>query len=221
MLEKNEHLNLTAVRAHDEAYLRHVEDALAVYGLFDFSGKSLIDVGSGGGLPGIPLRLQDPTIRLTLLDATAKKVAFLQSVCEELGLGDVACIAARAEEQARLPGFREAFDVAIARGLAYMPVLCELCLPFVKLGGFFLAMKGAEASQEIEAAQDAQGTMGAMGGIGTLGIMDTLGGKMRHVLPYPLGDRQHTLVVVEKVAHTPPSYPRKWAAITRSKRLHL
>ena len=171
-----------------------------MYGLYPFSGKSLIDVGSGGGLPGLPLRLRDPSIRLTLLDATAKKVAFLRSACDTLGLTDVQCVAARAEELAHKPGYRDAFDVAIARGVAYLPALCELCLPFVKPGGCFLAMKGDDPAEEIGAA---------------LSILPVLGGRLGAVMSYPLGDRKHTLVLVDKVKDTPEGYPRSWGKIKK------
>ena len=201
LLQKNIDLNLTAIRDPEEAYLRHIDDALAVSGLYPLSGKSLIDVGSGGGLPGIPLRLRDPSIRLTLLDATAKKVAFLRSACETLGLPDVQCVAARAEEQSHKPGFRDAYDVAAARGVAYLPALCELCLPFVKIGGCFLAMKGEDPSEEVNAA---------------IRIISALGGRVREILPYALGESiRHTLVVVEKMRGTPEGYPRSWARIKK------
>ena len=201
LLKKNQSLNLTSIRDPDEAALRHIDDALAVYNLFPFSGKSLIDVGSGGGLPGIPLRLHDPSIQLTLLDATAKKVVFLQSVCDTLGLSEVCCIAARAEEQARVPGFRDAFDVSIARGVAYLPILCELCLPFVRPGGHFLAMKGKEPAEEVEEARE---------------IVAALGGRVKEIVEYSLKESiQHTLVVIEKVHSTPKVYPRSWTTIMR------
>ncbi|MDR3207208.1 MAG: 16S rRNA (guanine(527)-N(7))-methyltransferase RsmG [Oscillospiraceae bacterium] len=201
LLERNEVLNLTAVREPGEAGVRHIEDALAVYDLFPMGGMSLIDVGSGGGVPGIPLRLRDPSIRLTLLDATAKKVAFLREACDTLGLADVDCIAARAEEQARLPRFRDSFDGAIARGVARLPVLCELCLPFVRPGGVFLAMKGAEPAQEVADAE---------------GILRRLSGRVKEILSYSLGDEiRHTLVLVEKLGPTPAGYPRSWAKIKR------
>ena len=203
LLAQNETLNLTAIRDPKEAYPRHIGDALAVYGLFPFAGKSLIDVGSGGGLPGIPLRLRDPSIRLTLLDATAKKVAFLRTVCDTLKLHDVQCVAARAEKQAREPGFRDSFDAAVARGVAYLPALCELCLPFVRPGGHFLAMKGEDPTEEVSAAKD---------------ILPALGGRLGDILPYRLGDRRHTLVVMEKVRGTPEGYPRDWGRIRKQQK---
>ena len=199
LLEKNKRLNLTAIRDPEEAAVRHIGDVAAICGLFPFEGKRLIDVGSGGGVPGIPLRLICPSLRVTLLDAAAKKVTFLQSVCDTMGLGDVACIAARAEEQALLPGFRDAYDVAIARGVARLSILSELCLPFVRPGGFFLAMKGEDPRGETEEAAT---------------ILARVGGCLKEVIPYDLGlNIRHTLVVVEKTRTTPPGYPRKWAII--------
>ena len=204
LLDQNKTLNLTAIRDPEEAALRHVGDALAVYGLYPFSGKSLIDVGSGGGIPGIPLRLHDPSIRLTLLDSTAKKVAFLRDACDTLELNDVHCIAARAEELSHEPEFRDSFDVAIARGVAELSVLGELCLPFVRPGGHFLAMKGEDPAEEVAAAGD---------------ILSALGGQVSEILTYPLGDRRHTLVVVGKVRPTPAGYPRPYAKIAKTLRL--
>ncbi len=199
LLAQNETLNLTAIRDPEQAAQRHIGDALAVYDAFPLAGKRIIDVGSGGGLPGIPLRLRDPSIHLTLLEATAKKVAFLQRTCDTLGLTDVRCVAARAEEQALLPGYRDSFDVAIARGVAFLPVLCELCLPFVRPGGHFLAMKGGDADEEMGAARD---------------IVSLLGGRFDRAIPYALGaEIRHTLIVIEKKRATPIGYPRRYAKI--------
>ncbi|MDR0381046.1 MAG: 16S rRNA (guanine(527)-N(7))-methyltransferase RsmG [Oscillospiraceae bacterium] len=199
LLAQNRTLNLTAVRNEEEAVVRHIRDALALSALYPLAGKSVIDIGSGGGLPGIPLKIRDPSIRLTLLDATAKKVDFLRKVCDELGLADVACVAARAEEQARRPGFRDAYDVAVARGVAFLPALCELCLPFVKPGGALLAMKGGDCDDEAAAAAER---------------IEALGGGAAKILRYALTPEiTHALVIVPKRRPTPPAYPRRWAKI--------
>jgi 16S rRNA (guanine527-N7)-methyltransferase len=203
LLAQNQTLNLTAVRDEETAAVRHIRDALALPALYPLAEKSVIDVGSGGGLPGIPLKIQDPSIRLTLLDATAKKVDFLRRVCAELGLADVVCVAARAEEQARRPGFRDTYDVAVARGVAFLPVLCELCLPFVKPGGVFLAMKGGDCDDEAAAAA---------------GRIEALGGGAAEIHRYALTPEiTHTLIVIPKRHPTPHAYPRRWAKMLGEK----
>lgn len=202
LLRANETLNLTAIRDPREAALRHIDDSLALLDVADLRGKSVIDVGSGGGLPGIPLRLREPSIRLTLLDATAKKVSFLREVCKELSLDNVDCVAARAEEQALKPGWRDSFDIAAARGVAYLPVLAELCLPLVKPGGVFLAMKGADCAAEAEAA---------------CAHIGTLGGAGPEIRAYELAPGlTHAVVIVRKIKPTPEGYPRRYAKIVQA-----
>ncbi len=202
LLSKNEILNLTAIRDPGEAALRHVEDALMAYDLFPLANKRVIDVGSGGGIPGIPLRLRDPSIQMTLLDATAKKVAFLREACDTLGLADVVCLSARAEDQSLMPNWRDSFDAAVARGVAFLPILCELCLPFVRPGGHFLAMKGSDVEEELAATGD---------------IVKTLGARLVSATPYTLGEsHRHTLVIFEKTHLTPIGYPRRYAKIKAS-----
>ncbi len=198
LLAENERQNLTAIVSPDEAYARHIEDSLFVSTAYSLSDKRVIDVGSGGGLPGLPLRLQDPSIRLTLLDATEKKVAFLRRACEDLSLLDVACAAGRAEELGHDIRYRECFDVALSRGVAYLPLLCELCLPFVAPGGVFLAMKQGDCAEEVEASRHA---------------ISVLGGQLGGVSRYEVLDRTHALVRIDKVSATPAAYPRRFSKI--------
>ncbi|MBE6930240.1 MAG: 16S rRNA (guanine(527)-N(7))-methyltransferase RsmG [Ruminococcaceae bacterium] len=199
MLAKNEVMNLTAIRDPEEAVKLHLLDALSLLTDFDFKGKSVIDVGCGAGLPGMPLRIAEPSVNLTLLDATGKKIAFLQECCDAMGLSNVTCLHARAEET----GMRECFDVAVSRAVAQLNVLSELCLPFVKIGGWFCAMKAVASQEEVDTAMSA---------------IKKLGGRLdRQVdVKIPGTDVVHRLVWIEKIAPTPAAYPRRYAKIKAS-----
>ena len=170
-----------------------VEDSLVL--LPHLEGvETLIDVGSGGGLPGLALKIARPDLRLTLLEANRRKAAFLVHACARLGLTGVSVVAARAEDAGRDPELRERFDVATARALAAMPILAELCLPFVRVGGRLLAMK-AGAAEEAEAARSAIGR---------------LGGRLEAVVDSPSAARSlGQVVVVAKVEPTPAEFPRR------------
>lgn len=192
LLEVNETMNLTAVRDYDEAWVRHIEDSLALLKAADFRGKSVLDVGSGAGLPGFPLKIAEPSIRLTLLDATGKKVRFLRDTADILGLEQVECVQARAEEYAHTKA-RECFDIVTARGVAALDALCEICLPFVRVGGVFIAMKSGDGEEAHP---------------------ERFGGRKREGLWYELpGGLRHYAAVFEKVASTPKEYPRSWKEI--------
>ena len=201
VLEKNRVMNLTAVTDPAEAVRLHLLDCAALLPQHDFRDKSVIDVGCGAGLPGLPLRILEPSIRLTLLDATEKKVAFLRETVEALALDGVTCMAGRAEElsSAGQP-LRERFDIAVSRAVAALPVLCELCLPFVKRGGFFCAMKAKNAETELREAENA---------------IRTLGGTLRECRPYtiPGTDTAHCAVWIEKTGFMPGPYPRRFSKI--------
>lgn len=201
LLETNKVMNLTAITDPKDVATLHFLDCAALLTLADFHGKTVVDVGTGAGFPGMPLRLVEPTIRLTLLDSLGKRVNFLQTVCDDLGLADVACIHGRAEEFAA--EHRETFDLAVSRAVAALPVLCELCLPLVKPGGKFLAMKSVESDAELAAAQHA---------------IAILGGAVEAVRDYaiPGTDVRHRLIVVEKVKKTPEKYPRMFAKIKKN-----
>lgn len=201
LLETNQVMNLTAITDPKDVATLHFLDCAALLTLADFHGKTVVDVGTGAGFPGMPLRLVEPTIRLTLLDSLGKRVNFLQTVCDDLGLADVACIHGRAEEFAA--EHRETFDLAVSRAVAALPVLCELCLPLVKPGGKFLAMKSVESDAELAAAQHA---------------IAILGGAVEAVRDYaiPGTDVRHRLIVVEKVKKTPEKYPRMFAKIKKN-----
>ncbi|MBQ9046057.1 MAG: 16S rRNA (guanine(527)-N(7))-methyltransferase RsmG [Oscillospiraceae bacterium] len=195
--ERGSVMNLTAIREKEDVARLHFLDCAALLTLHDCAGKRVIDVGTGAGFPGLPMKLLEPTIALTLLDSLDKRVRFLQEVCGALALSDVTCLHARAEEQ---PQLRETFDLAVSRAVARLDVLCELCLPFVKVGGAFLAMKGRGAAEELEEAERA---------------IAVLGGGKAELLPYaiPGTDTEHCVVRIEKVKPTPAKYPRRWAKI--------
>jgi 16S rRNA (guanine527-N7)-methyltransferase len=155
--------------------------------------KTVVDVGSGGGLPGLPLKILRPDLRLTLVESDQAKAAFLVRACATLGLDDVEVLARRAEEVGQDPRYREVFDVAVARALAPMPVLVELCLPLVRVGGRLLAQKTEH--EDVARAATA---------------IETLGGALNRVVAAPSGARRSgTVVIVDKVASTPPTYPRR------------
>ena len=197
LLETNKVMNLTAITDPADVATLHFLDCAALLTLADFHGKTVVDVGTGAGFPGMPLRLVEPTIRLTLLDSLGKRIHFLQTVCDELGLTDVACIHGRAEEFAA--EHRGSYDLAVSRAVASLPVLAELSLPLVKVGGSFLAMKSVDSDQELAAA-------------------GTLGGETAQVRDYaiPGTDVRHRLVLVKKIRETPKKYPRLFAKIKKN-----
>ena len=201
LLETNKVMNLTAITDPEEIASLHFLDSAALLTLEDFRNKSVVDVGTGAGFPGLPLRILEPTIRLTLLDSLGKRIQFLNRVCQELDLTDVACVHGRAEEFAA--EHRESFDLAVSRAVAALPVLCELCLPLVRPGGKFLAMKSVDSDQELEAAKHA---------------IETLGGAVSGVRDYeiPGTEVRHRLILVEKVKKTPEKYPRMFAKIKKN-----
>lgn len=199
LMQANQVTNLTAIRDPDEAARLHFLDSAALLALEDFAGRRVADVGSGAGFPGIPLRVLRPDVKLTVIDSVGKKMDFVRESCRALGLDDVQCLWGRAEE---LPGLRESFDVAVSRAVAELPLLAELCLPLVRVGGRFLAMKKPDCDEEAARGEFA---------------VRALGGRTRQIKRYtvPGTDVVHALVVVEKVKHTPPQYPRRWAQIRK------
>ena len=194
----NARTNLTTIIDRRDVQTKHFLDSLACLAALegDTANLRLVDVGSGAGFPGLPLRIACPALRLTLVEAAGKKTAFLEAVTRQLGLSSVTVVRARAEEVGHDPAHRETYDLAVVRAVAAMPVLAELALPFVRLGGWLVAQKGDDPAAEVEAAQSA---------------MRTLGGRLHHVLgvTVPGLDAARHLVVVEKVAPTPARYPRR------------
>lgn len=194
-------MNLTAITDPEEVARLHFLDSAALLTLTDFREKTVVDVGTGAGFPGLPLRILEPSIRLTLLDAQNKRINFLQEVCQDLSLTGVSCVHGRAEAFAA--EHRETFDLAVSRAVAALPVLAELCLPLVKVGGSFLAMKSVDCTSELEAADRA---------------LSLLGGRLEKPLDYriPGTDVRHRLVIVKKIGETPKKYPRMFAKIKKN-----
>ena len=203
LVEKNQVMNLTAITQPDQVARLHMLDCAALLGCADLTGKALIDVGTGAGFPGMVLKIMEPTLELTLLDSLEKRLTWLAEVCGELGLTGVRFVHARAEEQGLDPAFREQFDFATARAVASMNTLCEICLPYVKIGGQFLAMKSVDSGEEINRAAVA---------------VSKLGGRLEKRYDYtiPGTDVCHRVIPVSKIAPTPANYPRRWAKIQKS-----
>ncbi len=199
LTERNAVMNLTAISGEKETACLHFLDSAALLNIADFNGASVIDVGTGAGFPGLPLKICRPDIRLTLLDSQRKRVDFLRYACQALGFDDVQCIHVRAEDATDLRGV---FDIVVSRAVARLNLLCELCLPLAKVGGVFIAMKGAEANTEAEQAQRAA---------------DILGGSIEKVCEYtiPETDIVHRAVVIIKEKPTPEKYPRRFAKMQK------
>ena len=196
LLEKNKVMNLTAITEPEAVAKLHFADCLALLKLVDFCGKSVIDVGCGAGFPGVPLKIGEPSIELTLLDSLHKRVNWLKETLEPLGIF-ATCVASRAEEYPH----REEFDIATSRAVARLNILCELCMPFVKVGGYFLAMKAAAADEELQEAKRA---------------ISLLGGKLERVADYEIDGAARRVLLIRKVKPTPPQYPRRFAKIKQS-----
>ena len=202
LLEKNQVMNLTAITQPDQVARLHMLDCAALLNYVHLEGKTLLDVGTGAGFPGLPLKILCPTLEVTLLDSLGKRVRWLREVSEQLGLSGVTAIHARSEEQALVKGFRDSFDFVTARAVADLRLLAELCLPFVKVGGVFLAMKSVDCGPEVEGAAHA---------------IKLLGGRVRDQADYQIPGTEitHRVVAIEKVAPTLKGYPRRWAKIQK------
>ena len=202
LIETNRRFNLTAVTDPDEVTVKHFADSLVLLGKTEFpAGASLLDVGTGAGFPGLALKLARPDLQVAFLDGTRKKLGFISSVLEETGLAGET-LHLRAEEAGKQPKYREKFDFVTARAVADMAVLVEYCLPFVRAGGLFLAMKSAAAEEEIQNAA---------------GAVRLLGGKTGQNLLFDLVENTpRRIVFVRKISQTPPKYPRASAKIAKS-----
>ena len=201
LTEKNTVMNLTAITGLEDTARLHFLDCVALCSIYNFSGASVIDVGTGAGFPGLPLKIAAPDISLTLLDSHKKRVAFLEDTCRMLKLKDVTCLSQRAEETASDIG--GSFDIAVSRAVARLNILCELCLPFVHVGGVFIAMKGPDCEEELAEA---------------LKAISILGGKAPELKKYtiPGTDIVHSAVIIEKVNPTPHEYPRQFGKIKKA-----
>ncbi|MCA9929402.1 MAG: 16S rRNA (guanine(527)-N(7))-methyltransferase RsmG [Anaerolineales bacterium] len=197
LLAWNEKLNLTAVRQLDQIYQRHFLDSLScVSVLGQLDGRSLIDVGSGAGFPGLPLKIVFPQMRLTLVESVQKKARFLEVVAAELQLENVTIVAERVEQIGQQAAHREQYDWAVARAVAELRVLVEYLLPLCRVGGAMLAQKGPQAGAELAAAQQAISQLGG-------------GDAQLHAVSQPEEEMNWYLVVIPKTAVTPPKFPRR------------
>jgi 16S rRNA (guanine527-N7)-methyltransferase len=204
MLEVNKSMNLTAITDEDAIIVKHYADSLMVASYIPRSA-TVIDVGCGAGFPCLPLAIFREDLRITALDSTAKRIRYIDDTAKKLGITNVTPIAARAEELGKQNGYRECFDVATARAVAALPVLSELCLPFVKVGGKFVSMKASQGSQE---AIDAKNAIKLCGGADSLIIRADLTENGEEC-------ESRRLIITKKVENTPKIYPRAFAKISK------
>ena len=201
--EWNEKINLTAITEDEEVIKKHFIDCIKAFKSNAVkNAKTIIDVGTGAGFPGLPIAIMNPNVKVTLLDSLNKRINFLDTVIAKLGLKNVITIHSRAEDGARKPEFRENFDVATSRAVANMAVLSEFCLPYVKLNGYFVALKGPAIDDEISDGKKA---------------ISTLGGELENIVEVNIeeSDLKHNIVEIKKVRKCPKTYPRKAGTINK------
>lgn len=200
LTERNAVMDLTAITGEENTARSHFLDCCALLTEADFAGKSVIDVGSGAGFPGIPLKLACPSARVTLLDSQRKRCDFTAECIERMGLEGIESVCMRAEEAPR--EMRERYDIGVSRAVAKLNLLLELALPFVHSGGVFLAMKGPDCDEEVAEAANAAGQLGAK-----------IRGAHRYTIPGT--DVTHAVVIVDKLSPTPTQFPRRWARMQK------
>lgn len=195
LIEWNEKINLTAITEVQDVAVKHFLDSLLAAKMVEnLAGKTLIDIGTGAGFPGVPLKIMEKDLKVTLFDSLQKRLKFLDSLCAELKLTDIVTIHGRAEDGGQNKDLREKFDLASARAVARMPVLLEYALPFVKVGGYFLALKGPELDEELKESAKA---------------LKVLGGEVAEIGRFSLGGYTRNIALIKKAAPTPKAYPRK------------
>ncbi|CAM5798100.1 MULTISPECIES: 16S rRNA (guanine(527)-N(7))-methyltransferase RsmG [Brevibacillus] len=197
LVEWNEKMNLTAITEEEQVYNKHFYDSITPAFYFPFDQvEKVADIGGGAGFPSIPLKIVFPHLHMTIIDSLNKRMNFLQHVADELGLENLYPVHGRAEDRGQEPQYRQAFDLVVARAVARLNVLSEYCLPFARVGGHFIALKGADISPELNEAKKA---------------IKTLGGKTKQVETFQLMEDagERNIVIMEKVENTPKGYPRK------------
>ncbi|MGN0142655.1 MAG: 16S rRNA (guanine(527)-N(7))-methyltransferase RsmG [Roseburia sp.] len=207
LVETNKVMNLTAITEFDEVVEKHFLDSLSLVQVFRLDARDelpekwkIIDLGTGAGFPGIPIKIAFPQVELVLADSLNKRIKFLQTVTEELGLSQVKAVHGRAEELARNKEYREQFDLCVSRAVANLSSLSEYCIPFVKEGGVFISYKSGEVEAEANAAKKA---------------ISLLGGNLKEIYKFDLYEQKRSFVVIEKIKKTPKTYPRKAGTPTK------
>lgn len=203
LLEWNENINLTAITDDREIILKHFIDCLTIAKFRNFDNKSIIDVGTGAGFPGIPIKIFFKECNMTLLDSLNKRINFLKEVSQNTGLKNINFVHSRAEDAGQNKDFREKFDFCVSRAVANLSILAEYDLPFVKVGGEFIALKGPSVDEEISEAEN---------------CIKILGGEITDIktISIPFSDIKHKLVFIQKLRQTPKQYPRKAGKISKS-----
>lgn len=195
LIEKNKVMNLTTITDFDEVLEKHFEDSLSLIQAVDLEkSQAVIDLGTGAGFPGIPLKIAFPNLQITLADSLNKRILFLDDVIRELGLVGIDTVHGRAEDLAKNSDYREKFDLCVSRAVANLSTLSEYCLPFVKIGGKFISYKAGECDEEVAASKSS---------------IFLLGGKISDIKKFELGESGRAFVIIDKVNGTPKKYPRK------------
>lgn len=197
LVDWNEKINLTAITESEEVDIKHfIDSATCLATGYIKDGDEIIDVGTGAGFPGVPIKILNESLQVTLLDSLNKRIKYLEDVVSKLELKDVKLVHSRAEDGGVNKLYREKYDVALSRAVAAMNVLCEYCLPFVKIGGYFICQKGPAYQEELDNASKA---------------IEVLGGRIKEVKSYllPNSEITHYIIIIEKIRETPTKYPRK------------
>lgn len=195
LIEKNKVMNLTAITEFDEVMDKHFLDSVYLFRSIELKADyKLIDIGTGAGFPGIPLKIVFPELKITLLDSLNKRVGFLNDVIDELNLNDIEAIHGRAEDIARDKAYRASYDIAVSRAVANLSTLSEYCLPFVKIGGKFVSYKSGDCADEVDNAKAA---------------IHLLGGKINKIDEFSYSNNSRSFIVIDKVMNTSNKYPRK------------